>query len=451
MKGKNVCPHRHSKLRDGLRQQSLTDQQNEIPVNEDKLAAFLKNSKKLNNISVLTPDQKRKKAFLFSQKVDPYTPNKNLKSKLSKKNQVKSLDHIEQSGPGYSYEFDKIHSFPKQGTDQVASKLNQKILELELELEGTRYLLKNQTKDLESRLAFAYRKNLAFEQRTPYSEVFELYNKESRNYEKEIELLRTNYLELIAEHETSYNEIMQTDNASKKEKLLIGEMRALQHSIRKAQVDLKTKETELNALKAKEKAWTVDHKDLDSTKKNVDKFAKELVRSEVSNQSKEQTIGGAGKALTQMRRQYTNLELKNKENEKLISALQSQINRLNLQLQSPKVDDKLDRALTRRGDESAQPEIELPAECRITKQELVKAHNQIKKCKMDIAENLKKVKDNANENTDMIVAAELVGKNVGQLYKILSQLELRELNYINALSQITGKDILNEKSTHKTQ
>ncbi len=330
-------------------------------------------------------------------------------------------------------------------TDQVATDLNQRILDLELEVKQLRYINTNTTKDLEAKLAFAYQKLQRFEQQSPYRETFEIYNKEMRRAEKRVESLRNTFVETVNAHELAYNSLLQKGAVSRKDTLLLNETRALQRNSRKLTVDLKGHELELNALKAKEKAWAAEHRDLEELRKGMGRCQKDLAKSENAVQSHEVTIGGSEKALASLRQQYEALDAKNRENERLIVTLQGQVDRLALKLQAGKIADRLDQSATKAPrlspDEvpgtAPRPELSPPA---VDKAALVKTHSQIKQCRTQLTENIKIVREETGENSsaNLCAATDSLERNVATVLKILGGLEMKELNYLNTISQLTG-------------
>ncbi len=387
------------------------------------------------------------------------------KSKLERAANSQSLDALEATAADLPYELDAAARLRKRfpiskNADQVADDMNKRILELELENKQLRYLQKNSTKDLESKLAFAYQKVQHFEQQSPYKDVFESYGKEVRKAEKQIEFLRNAFVETISAHETAYDSLQQKGgNVGRKDKLLLAEMRVLQRNNRQFAVDLKGRDLELNALKSKEKMWLAEHRDLDDLRKNVGKCQKELVKSESTIQSNEVTIGGSGKALAYLRGQYEALDAKNRENEKLIISLQSQIDRLTLKLQAGKIADKLDQPMrlpkivdtpeTFSPVRPAAPLLQntLPGPMVVDKTALIKTHSQIKQCKTLITESLKTVRTETSESTNanLCAATDTLERSVAGALRILGELEMKELNYLNTISQLTGASPLRGK------
>jgi len=338
-------------------------------------------------------------------------------------------------------------------------ELNNKILELELENKKVKYIFKNMAKDAENKLAFANQKLQLFESNSPYSELFEQYNKEIRKYEKQIEFIRNSFVDTISAHEIAYNSMLNQENIGKKDKVLLNEMRVLQRNNRKFLVDLKTKELELNALKSKEKVWIGEHKELDDLKKDADKVKRNLAKSENAIQSNEVTIQGSEKALLHLRSQYEALDAKNRENEKLILTLQGQIDRLTVKLQSVKVMNKLDQPIKL---PKLQASPDAPAEfmnrkiddqkfehipLTVDKGQLVKTHTQIKQCKTQIADNLLIIRNETQgyANANLYSATDSLERNTALIFKIVGDLEMRELNYLNTISQVTGSSPLKGK------
>jgi len=409
---------------------------------------------KFRNVSMSTKNIKT--PGISSTKLEPY------QQKIEKVQNAQSMQII--NNLEEKYEFDAQSKLRKRfpiskNADQVMDELNNKILELELENKKVKYIFKNMAKDAENKLAFANQKLQLFESNSPYSELFEQYNKEIRKYEKQIEFIRNSFVDTISAHEIAYNSMLNQENIGKKDKVLLNEMRVLQRNNRKFLVDLKTKELELNALKSKEKVWIGEHKELDDLKKDADKVKRNLAKSENAIQSNEVTIQGSEKALLHLRSQYEALDAKNRENEKLILTLQGQIDRLTVKLQSVKVMNKLDQPIKL---PKLQASPDAPAEfmnrkiddqkfehipLTVDKGQLVKTHTQIKQCKTQIADNLLIIRNETQgyANANLYSATDSLERNTALIFKIVGDLEMRELNYLNTISQVTGSSPLKGK------
>eukprot|EP01022_Parablepharisma_sp_SALTPOND_P022434 TRINITY_DN455_c0_g1_i2.p1 TRINITY_DN455_c0_g1~~TRINITY_DN455_c0_g1_i2.p1 ORF type:complete len:887 (-),score=49.51 TRINITY_DN455_c0_g1_i2:3792-6452(-) len=393
-------------------------------------------------LSVKTPSSTKMDLSGYKARIEKVAQSMDVGSNLEEKYEFDAKSHLKKRFP------------ISKNAEQLVDELGNRVLELELENKQTKYLYKNMVKDLENKLAYAYQKLQMLEGKTPYHELFETYNKEMRKYEKQIELIRNSFVETITAHELAYNSILQKDNVGRKDKLLLNEMRVLQRNNRKFLVDLKTKDLELTAFKSKEKTWIAEHKELDDLRKEAVKYQKELTRTENTIQSNEVAMEGSEKAMAHLKSQYDALDVKNRENEKLIMALQGQIDRLTVKLQAGKIMDKLDKPLKlpklipntgpfeipeRKDKGSLQP-----APLTVDKAVLVKTHSQIKQCKAQITETLKTVRDETKEyaNANLFAATDSLERAIALLLKILGDLEMRELNYLNTISQFTGSSPL---------
>jgi len=325
-----------------------------------------------------------------------------------------------------------------KNADQVIEELNKKVLELELDNNKLKYMHKNIVNDLNHKINQTYQILQSFEREAHYTEVLELYNKQIKRNEKQILILRETLIKIVTSHEMAYASLGQHVKISKREQLLLNELRTLQKILGQTTIEMKKKEQENVSLKAKDRIWTMERKELEIAQKDATICKKKLARTEGIVQSTGAAKESSERMAVYLKDQYEALDLKNRENERLILALQKQIDRMNIKLS----ESKLARHLK---DTSKIPNTEIPKDKErfkkffallIDKNKLSELHSQAMKCKTQIKEDLKVIRNEAKAYNcaNLNLTADSLKQTTNVLLDIVTKLELRELRYINKIS-----------------
>lgn len=337
----------------------------------------------------------------------------------------------------------KYHVPISKNTNQVIEELNKRVLELELDNNKLKYVYKNAIRDLNGKLAHSYQVVQAFEQEASRQELLDIHNKEIRRLEKQVQALRNTLIRIISSHEMAYASLAQHIKISRKEQLLLNELKTLQKSARQAMTEAKTKELENAALKVKDRVWAAEHKELEIAQKDATMCKKKLVRTENIAQSTGAAKESSDRTAAYLKKQYDALEVKNRENEKLIFALQKQIDRMNIKLSEGKIAEQLEETKTAKElsiieSSGNNKHFRRLFALLVDKSKLSELHAQAMKCKAQIKEDLRAVRTEAKAYNcaNLNLVADSLKENVNLLLDALTKLELRELRYVDKLPQI---------------
>ena len=369
--------------------------------------------------------------------------SKKKKGKTSKSQMVDGINSLDESNESNLKNYPLIN----KSTEQVMNEFNNRILELELENTKLKYTYNNIIKDLQIKLNYTKQRLQLLENQCEIYEVFEACNKEIRYYEKQVEALRDSLIKLHTAHETAYSFLIRSNNASKREKLLLNELRTLQKNQAQLLIELKTKDMDILSFKAKEKIWIIEHKELENAQKGFTMCKKRLVRTENEIQATGAAKETSERTITYLKGQNDSLEFKNKEHEKLIIILQKQIERLKIKLREEKIAEHLNDCSITYNDKptigaskkkgKSQDHYKLMTD----KGHLSELHSQVMKCKEQIKSDLNSIQSEAKAyncaNLNLTVIS--LKQATSLLLDIVSKFELKELKGLNNIPQLKLK------------
>ena len=352
--------------------------------------------------------------------------------------------------------------------------LTTRIQELELQGKEREYILNNQLQDTNRKLDFALQKVSAIEVGSGWREVFELYNKESKQIQKELRKQREEYINMITSHEKSYAVLsgLGIKSRDKQEKTITSELLIVKKQNKKFELEIKQKEEELYALKNKERGWVIDKKEVEQLRINYNKMEKEhknlgnigpvIPRNIDIKQDKKNIYIEQDRAINNLAMQNESLETKIKESEVLIVNLLNQIDFLKSEIQKNKgskqpISTRKDMGGKPRnipnnvaGSKSPRGElgipnpntISLPESFLIDKGDLIRKHSNIKQTKHLLMESIKQlrqgIKTNKLNDGKLESCVDIILSSTDMLFGFVHELEMKELNYLNTLAEISS-------------